>query len=181
MIFIPGIVIAVLTFPGVIVHEAAHQLFCRLRKVPVFDVKYFQFDMKTAGYVVHADAPDFTSNFLISLGPFFLNTLLCMLICFPASIAFHVFDDHNLFNYFLVWLGVSIGMHAFPSNQDANVIWAKAREAAKKKNPLAIASFPIVILIYIANVLRVVWFDALYGIFIGIILPSLIFQNMLAV
>jgi hypothetical protein len=27
--FIPGQLIAILTFPGVIVHEAAHQLFCR--------------------------------------------------------------------------------------------------------------------------------------------------------
>lgn len=29
MFFIPGQLIALVTFPGVIVHELAHQLFCR--------------------------------------------------------------------------------------------------------------------------------------------------------
>ena len=32
MIPIPGILIALATFPGVIVHEAAHMLFCKLRR-----------------------------------------------------------------------------------------------------------------------------------------------------
>ena len=39
---IPGFVISIITFPGVIVHELAHQLFCRWCKVPVYEVKYFQ-------------------------------------------------------------------------------------------------------------------------------------------
>lgn len=43
MFFIPGQLIAALTFPGVIVHEMAHQLFCRLFRVAVLDVCYFRF------------------------------------------------------------------------------------------------------------------------------------------
>lgn len=39
---IPGFLISIATFPGVIVHEAAHQLFCRLTKVAVLDVCYFR-------------------------------------------------------------------------------------------------------------------------------------------
>ncbi|OHD14599.1 MAG: hypothetical protein A2086_15670 [Spirochaetes bacterium GWD1_27_9] len=176
---IPGIIIAVLTFPGVIVHEAAHMLFCKLRRIPVLDVKFFQFDMNTTGYVVHGDPKDFTSTFLISIGPFFLNTLLCVIICFPAALPYYLFNESNFISIFLIWLGVSIGMHAFPSTQDASVLWEKATTEAKKFNILAILSLPIVVLIFIANALKFIWFDAIYGAFIGIFLPGLIFKNLL--
>ena len=53
MIIIPGWLIALVTFPGVIVHEAAHFLFCRLRRVAVFDVCYLRFG-NPAGYVIHS-------------------------------------------------------------------------------------------------------------------------------
>jgi hypothetical protein len=75
MFFIPGIAITMLTFPGVIVHELAHQLFCRLFKIPVFEVVYFQ--MKNpAGYVLHETPQSKWQTMMISVGPFVLNTLL---------------------------------------------------------------------------------------------------------
>jgi hypothetical protein len=40
MFFIPGFVIAALTFPGVIIHEAGHLFFCRLFKLQVFDLLF---------------------------------------------------------------------------------------------------------------------------------------------
>lgn len=55
---IPGIVISVLTFPGVIVHEAANLLFCRFAGLAVFDVRYFRFG-NPAGYVLHETTSDF--------------------------------------------------------------------------------------------------------------------------
>jgi hypothetical protein len=39
---IPGQLIALLTFPGVIVHELGHQLMCRFLRVAVLDVCYFR-------------------------------------------------------------------------------------------------------------------------------------------
>jgi len=132
MIPIPGFVIAIATFPGVIIHELAHLIFCRLKKVPVLEVKFFQFDMKTAGYVLHGPVEDFGASFLISVGPFIVNSLLCMLICFPASIPLRVFGVSNFPSLVLLWLGVSIGMHAFPSTADAANLWAQARKAAPR-------------------------------------------------
>jgi hypothetical protein len=44
----------------------------------------------------------------------------------------------------LPWFGVSIGMHAFP----------------------------FVALVFVANVLRVIWFDAIYGFAIGVLVPA---------
>ena len=174
---IPGILISIATFPGVILHEAAHHLFCRLRKVPVYNVRYFQFDLNVAGYVAHGAIDNFTSTFLIAAGPFFINTILCLIICFPASIPYYFFNDRSFMTYFLLWLGVSIGMHAFPSNTDARHIWQQAKEEVQKRNTLAIISFPFVVLVFIANLLRFFWFDALYGYSIGVLLPSYVLKH----
>ena len=75
-----------------------------------------------------------------------------------------------------MWLGLSIGMHAIPSSQDAQNLWSDAKQHVKSLNPLAIIAFPIVILIYVFNVLRVIWADLLYGLLLGVGIPSLIFQ-----
>lgn len=172
--FIPGEIISILTFPGVIVHEFAHMLFCRLRKVAVLDACYFRVG-NPSGYVIHENTSNFTTTFLVAMGPFFINTALCLLICLPAYIPIRVFQLDQPLSYFLMWLGVSIGMHAVPSNQDANNVYEQAKENVKLKNPLALVSFPIVGLIYLFNILRMFWADLIYGIAIGVGIPYLIF------
>ncbi|MEN6426930.1 MAG: DUF3267 domain-containing protein [Phycisphaerales bacterium] len=171
---IPGQVISVATFPGVIVHEAAHMLFCELRGVAVLDVRFFRLG-NPAGYVVHEPPGSFTTAFLISFGPFLVNSLLCMLICFPAFLPLRVFGINHPFSYVLLWLGVSIGMHAFPSIGDAQSVLAQAKKEASSLNLLAILSYPLVWAVYVANILRFFWLDYLYGIGIGLGLPALIF------
>ncbi len=173
--FIPGELIAILTFPGIIVHEFAHMLFCKIRKVAVFDACYFRIG-NPAGFVVHENTKNFYTTFLVSMGPFFVNTLLCLIICLPAYMPIKFFEIAHPFSYFLIWLGVSIGMHAIPSNQDANNVFEQAKVKVKQKNVLAILSFPIVGLIYVFNILRIVWADLIYGIAIGIWLPALLFN-----
>ena len=177
MIFIPGWLVALVTFPGVIVHESAHMLFCRLRGVAVLDVCFFRVG-NPAGYVIHEEIEDFTTSFLVSVGPLILNSVLCMVLCFPSLVPVRVFGCGDLLSYLMIWLGVSIGMHAFPSTQDARNLWTQARRSAGNLNLLALISFPLVILIYIANVLSVIWFDALYGIALGIFLPMFLLDRM---
>jgi hypothetical protein len=177
MIIIPGWLIALVTFPGVIVHEAAHMLFCRWRNVAVFDVCFFRIG-NPAGYVIHEPPRDFTSAFLISTGPFFINSLLCIVLCFPACVPVKIFDRMDPFSAVLMWLGVSIGMHAFPSNQDVMQLWNQAKEAAQRFNVLAIISFPLILLILLADLARFFWFDAIYGVAIGLGLPALVLKEL---
>jgi hypothetical protein len=177
MIIIPGFLIALLTFPGVIVHEAAHLLFCKLRRVAVFDVCFLRIG-NPAGYVIHETPRDFTSSLLISTGPFIINSLLCFVICFPAFLPMRVYHiDNDPLNWLLLWLGVSIGMHAFPSTQDAKVLWTQAVSGAKQSNLLAIVSMPLVGVIYLANLLSFFWLDYFYGIAIGLLLPELLLKH----
>lgn len=171
---IPGILVAIVTFPGVIVHEMAHMLFCKWRGVAIIDVCFFRFG-NPVGYVVHEATEDFTTSLLVSIGPFFINSLLCILICLPAYVPVKVFGLEHPLSYVLLWFGISIGMHAFPSIQDGQGLWYAARKAAADGNILAIISFPLVAAIYAVNVLSFFWLDYLYGIGIGLGLPSLIF------
>lgn len=172
--FIPGEIISIATFPGVIVHEFAHVLFCKWRKVPILEVSYIRFG-NPSGYVIHEATTDFKSTFLISMGPFFVNSLLCFLICFPAYMPISFFEIQHPLSIFLMWLGISIGMHAIPSGQDASNIYLQAKEEVKNKNVLAILSYPIVGLIHVFNALRILWIDAFYAFGLGVGLPSLIY------
>jgi hypothetical protein len=170
--FIPGQIISILTFPGIIVHESAHMLFCKLRKVAVFDACYFRVG-DPAGYVVHEHSENFTTTFLVSMGPFFVNSFLCLLICLPAALPIYFEQEHPL-SYFLMWLGLSTGMHAIPSNQDASNVFSQAKKKVRRLNVLALFSFPIVGMIYVFNMLRFFWIDLFYAIAIGAGIPAML-------
>jgi len=175
--FIPGFLISIATFPGVIVHEAAHMLFCRLGGLAVLDVCFFRVG-NPAGYVIHEETENFTTAFLVSVGPLIVNSILCVVFCFPAFVPVRVFGRPDPISYVLLWLGISIGMHAFPSTHDAKNVWRLARRQVRTLNPLVLLSFPLVVAIYAANILSVVWFDYLYGFALGILLPQYLFQHL---
>ena len=165
MLFIPGTLIAILTFPGVIVHEAGHRLFCSLAGVRVYKTCYFRLG-NPAGYVIHGPVQSYGAGFLICVAPFIVNTAVALLI---FSIAVNV--SSNAVAFPLYWLGISIGMHAFPSSGDADNLWRYSK-AVWRHNPLAVLGFPAVILIKIAAVLSIIWFDLFYA--IALLLPFVV-------
>src|SRR6267154_1735303 len=177
MFFIPGPVIAALTFPGVIIHEAGHLFFCRLFKLQVFDVCFFRFG-NPAGYVVHQEIHDFRAQFFVSMGPFFANTSLCAIFCTTAFLPVWELKVFDPLAYFFYWLGLSIGMHAFPSTQDLKSMWHLVPEAAKRFNVLAIVSYPLAGLLIVLNFARVIWADLGYGIAVGVLIPLAIFRYL---
>lgn len=155
--FIPGEIISLLTFPGVIVHELAHKIFCELAGIQVYEVCYFRLG-NPAGYVKHEPVRGYNQAFLVSVAPFLLNSVLAFVI-----FLFAVHISESYFQYFLYWLGISIAMNSFPSNEDANNLWNYSKRAWKV-TPLALLGFPVVVLIKIANVLSIIWFDLFYAI-----------------
>jgi len=176
MFFVPGFLIALITFPGVIVHELAHQLFCRIFKVPVFKVVYIQAG-NPAGYVVHEAVKNKMQGILISVGPFIINTMLGALISLPASLPVFVFHTAGPLDYLQIYLGVSIAMHAFPSRGDANNIWAIINES---NTPIwiRIIGYPIVGLIYLGSLGSFFWLDLLYGVGVAIMIPRLVISML---
>ena len=73
----------------------------------------------------------------------------------------------------LGWLGISIGMHAFPSNQDM-LGFVEFVNDSKSNIFIHIFAKSISILFRIVNAMRVIWFDAIYAILIACILPTIL-------
>jgi hypothetical protein len=172
--FIPGIIISIVTFPGVIVHELAHQLFCRWFKIPVFEVCYFRTE-NPVGYVIHEPAKKVYQSVFVSVGPFIINSLLCFLIGFSASLQFK-FDSANVLDYLLLYLAISIGTHAFPSTGDAASLWkAVVKSDSTSWFAKAIVT-PIVGFIYAGALGSMFWLDVIYGGAVALGLPYLIIK-----
>lgn len=167
---IPSILISFATFPGVIVHELAHRLFCWWFRIPVFDVCYFRFD-NPVGYVLHEIPSKTYQSVLVSTGPFIINTVLAFLISFPAAIRYRL-DGATPFTTLLLYLGISIGAHAFPSTGDASAMWDSVMHGTTSSRLNRILVAPIVGFIYVGAIGSVFWLDILYGLAVALILPQ---------
>jgi hypothetical protein len=159
--------IALITFPGIILHEWAHKFFCDRTKVPVYKTCYFRLG-NPAGYVIHSPADTYGKAFLISTAPFLVNTAIAVIV---FSIA--VIIPLGLIAYILYWLGISIAMHSFPSSEDADNLWSYSKRAWRR-NPLALFSLPVIGLIKLAKILSAIWFDLLYAIFLLLLVAAII-------
>ncbi len=175
MPFLPGFLVALVTFPGVIVHEIAHRFFCDVTDTPVYEVAYFRPGRNPAGYVVHGKPRSLRAALLISAGPLVINTLLCAILTFTVAYEWLVLDDplHDPVLLVLGWLGYSIGMHAFPSRQDAASLTSQVQQARGQGTTLMLAR-AAGWLVTAANLARMFWFDTLYAIGVSLALPMLI-------
>jgi len=164
---IPGILISILTFPGVIIHEFAHKLFCNWTGVKVHEVSYFRLG-NSVGYVIHERPEKFYQSFFISVGPFIIGTIFALLFFLISKMFLTYWME-----YFFIWLGASMAMNSFPSTGDAKVLWHETNRHVRN-NFLAVIGYPFVLLIWIANALNIIWFDAIYAVFLyGLINPQL--------
>lgn len=160
MFLIPGWLISALTFPGVMLHEFAHKIFCDIQHVPTSKVVYFRFG-NPAGYVLHERPATFRQTFWISVGPLLVNSIAAIVVASIAS-AFPLPDGVSIC---LSWLAISFGAHSFPSNDDVQNILERSEERLREGgSPLHLFSYPFVLLIQAANALRVLWFDFFWAI-----------------
>ena len=67
-------------------------------------------------------------------------------------------------HYLLAWLSISIGMHAFPSDQDAVNVLARSKNSLTDGGSFFhYLAYPFFWAIWLANKLRFFWFDLLYA------------------
>lgn len=156
---IPGVIISFLTFPGVILHEFAHKKFCDWFNVKVFDVKYFKSD--GGGHVIHERTKNYKAIFWISTGPLIINSIACFLLALLAGL---FYEGVEIIFWFLAWLSLSFGSHSFPSNQDANNVFEESKKRIKEGgNIFHYLSYPFVLIIGLANILRFFWIDFIWA------------------
>jgi hypothetical protein len=174
MIFIPAQLIALLSFPGVIVYEITHKFFCDLMGVRVYKVCYFRYD-NPYSYTIHEPITNLGAALLIAIGPFLVGTTLCIILSFPASILTQTLqtpmDSRNL--TLLFWISVSIGMHSFPSNQAIAEFQETIQNANAKLHIYIIAKI-FNLFLKLISALRAIWIDLIYAVFITGVLPNLL-------
>lgn len=169
---IPSQIVALLTFPGVVVHEVMEQLFCRWAGVAVLNVCYFRLG-NPAGHVIHEPDLDLRKSLAIGLGPFFVNSLLGMLLAFPVVLPALEFRVSTSQGYILAWLGISIAMHSIPSTENAKNLWHAVWSCQPSLLTRLLAS-PIIGLMCIVSAGRLIALDLLYGVAIVAAPPALL-------
>ena len=170
--FIPGFLIAWVTFPGTIIHEFAHKKACEWRGIRVREVNYFS--LNGSGYVKHHTPHDYRDSILISTAPLGINTAIafCCWVgvgvgfasAFPSVIPESVADPLTVV---LLWLGVSVGMGAIPSTGDTDHVWREVKRYWRR-SMLAALLIPAVAILYLANLLSFLWADLIYSIAVGV-------------
>jgi hypothetical protein len=176
--FIPGYLLSLFTFPGVIMHEISHRLMCDVFKVPVYHVRYFIPFSQQAGVVYHERIHNIKHHLCVAAAPLVINTILCMIFTLPMGASQYIIgysssdigisiSNYEAFYYFLWWIGISMGANAFPSNHDMEAVLAAAPDS------YGIGMFTS--MIQIANFLRIIWISFFYAYGISLILPALIF------
>lgn len=163
-----GIVVAIVTFPGAIMQTFAMRLVCDILKVDVYSIEYL------SGQIVHGRLRSQHTAFAIASAPFLLNTLLCSVLTFP--IAFATIHNSGAANEWPAlasgYLGLCMGMHAFPDTQRMKDLLELADEPA---GPIAKAFYATIRgIFWLARVLSVVWFDAIYMVAVACAVPLLV-------
>lgn len=173
MIIIPGQLISLLTFPGVVMHEIAHRFMCDILKVPVYEVRYFNIGATRAGHVIHHKTNNTAHTILISFAPLLFNSILCMIFTFPFMAANRIisFEIANPLSIILWWIGISIGANAFPSNQDTAAMFATESKGVTY-GAIYIAHY----IMRFLNFLSIAWIDFAYAFLLSLTLPYLIFR-----
>jgi hypothetical protein len=165
---IPGFIITWLTFPGVVVHEFAHLLFCHLTGTRVLRVCFFRFG-NPAGYVIHERPASTWRHILIGVGPLFVNTSLGLAGGLAAAPVGALAGGRGAY-FAALWVSVSVAMHSFPSTGDARSIWGALW---RRDAPILarLVGAPLVGLIYLGALGSILWLDLAYGMGVAVLLP----------
>lgn len=159
MSFILGYLVRIVTLPGLVVDAFVNKMVCQIMEIEVSKVNYIAIDPKELP-VVHAIPDRYYKVFGLSVLPFFIITTVSILIFY---LGFWLVNESPAF-IIPLYLGISIGAHAFPNTTMGSLLWKSSITEIKSKNYLAIIGIPVVIFIYIARILHIFWLDVLYGI-----------------
>jgi len=174
IIIIPGELISLLTFPGVVLHEIAHRFFCDINDVPVYEIRYFRLLSRRAGHVIHADTPSLGAGLAIAFAPLIINSLVCMLLTIPLGYAAFLGTGFalklSMGQILLLWLGYSIGFNAIPSNQDVHGLQSLAKSFLSE-----VLVFSLQSIVYVFNLPFVgFWLQIGYALLLSVLLPKLL-------
>jgi hypothetical protein len=146
--------------------------------VRVLDVRYFRYDTPS-GYVLHEMPKSFQISLILALGPLLIHSILCMALCGLALIPWFFYDEAaGCLTVFQIWMGLSIGVHAFPPRRDSSNMWTLTRKEIRQHGAVVRVAFPIIAFMRMAERLTLYGFDVAYAGVIGLVLPWLFLDRI---
>ncbi|MBV9391986.1 MAG: hypothetical protein JOY96_08860 [Verrucomicrobia bacterium] len=168
MNWVIGWLVWLLTFPGRIIRVVSYRMLCDINKVEVFEVDYFR------GTIALGEIPSLGTALFIATAPLCVNTLLCAVLTFPAALPMAIGAENMPPSLlFLFWLGISIGMNAFPDRKYSLYLIERGSISEKRKVLNRFAR-GLCLLFGLANFLKRFWFDFIYALLVSISSSSLI-------
>ncbi|MFC4247398.1 hypothetical protein ACFOZ7_10370 [Natribaculum luteum] len=147
--------------PGILSHEYAHVLACRLCSIDVHATPALN-PFGDDAYVDHAPVDSFRADFAIALAPLVGNSVLGIGAFALAASA--LAPPWNLAG---VWLGACFALTAFPSPSDTADLVGHARSLPPRTRPVGYAlAVPVRALTrtpFVAGMLGYLWILVLYG------------------
>jgi hypothetical protein len=171
-----GTIIRYLAFPGVVLHEVCHDLFCRVTGIPIIEHRIFLGKHEGVAGGVIMDATKirtFTSSFLVAFAPFFILAFaLYLLVVFWQILPMH--QGLALYFAFCFFIGLS------PSRADVRLIVSVAQKRPSQTVlEIGLLTIPVIAAIGYLRFCSVASLQFSFGIFIGIILVGAIFALLL--
>lgn len=157
--------------PGVVAHEFAHWLACKLTGTRVHEVCWFQFG-DPAGYVVHDRAASASAGALIGFAPTLVNTALAAMVSYRPAFKLLSGAPWLWVDAALAWLGFVVALRAFPSRADAKAMWEAAR-AARFGWLKALMVGPLWLLAQILALGSKLWLDVVFALIVCFAAPAL--------
>ena len=162
--------LTVLTFIGVVFHERAHEAICRWAGVRIHALRYFRLGTP-AGYVQHNRPTRYRTQVLITIAPLVVNA--CLAFCLFVAVGMYhqrygipPLDWAPPLETLAVggacWIGVSCGVHAFPSEQDIKNLWTDTRRRFPQQLSV-ILGLPIIGGLYALTRVETVWGDVVFA------------------
>ncbi len=172
-----GMFIAVLirfvTLPGVMTQLLALRLMCDLTGVRVYAVDY------AGGTLEHGPTGGPGRALVLTVGPLIINTLFCSILTFPTALSIMVNSQTGFSGLGMLsaWLGISCGVHAFPSSDVTRSLLDAAGPGARR-SLLGYVQRACSGLFAVIIALRVVWIDVVYAVAIAGVGPWLLLVRL---
>ena len=167
------LIVSLLTFPGVMLHEYAHAWACRRLGIRVLKVCYLRLG-NPLGYVLHEQPASAVQHILVAVAPFFVSTATALAVSLLASLCAAspaAAEFRDLVALSGAWLGFSLALHAFPSNGDGDALWQDVASPGMGLCAKLLLA-PVVGLIRLGQAGAVVWLHVLFAVAV-VALPPL--------
>lgn len=153
-----GYVFRIITFPGMMLDAWLNDMICRFLEIEDYEVHYFSIDKES---IELKSIPDkYSQLFTLCFVPFVLMSLVAIYL-------FHL--GVNRFpgaETVFLWLGASIAVHSFPNGAYGYILWTESRVQIRNRDYLGILGLLLAGITRLANLLRIVWLDLLYAVFL---------------